>query len=231
MGTFINLLNKSFGRWKVINFIKSRDAGGCVMWLCQCDCGTVRSVSGAALRNGASKSCGCFQKEIASKNMKKLSTKHGKNETRLHIVWTHMKSRCNSHYDKSYHNYGGRGIYICDAWNNDFLSFEDWALNNGYRNGLSIDRIDNNGPYAPENCRWVNNYIQANNKRNNHLITINRIKKTVSQWAVISGINPYCIYKRLKRGWNAEQAVFLNSNTTEGGHGFYGYAREDDNEK
>lgn len=130
-----------------------------------CVCGNKKVVSVYSLRNGNTKSCGCIQKEWAKNAMIKMNTTHGYGYHPLAVVWHSMKNRCFWKKDKGYHNYGGRGIIICDEWINNPKLFFDWALNNGYQKGLTIDRINNNGNYEPMNCRWVSLKINTRNTR------------------------------------------------------------------
>ena len=130
-------------------------------WLCVCECGSERVVRGSALRTGHTISCGCYH----SKLMKEKLTKHDGSRTRLYKVWTSMKHRCHNSADANFQHYGGRGISVCDEWRNSFKEFQDWALSNGYRQGLTIDRINNDGNYEPSNCRWTTMSEQNRNQR------------------------------------------------------------------
>lgn len=162
-----DLTGKKFGYIKVLDFayVKHRQA----YWNCVCQCGKKLVINGVSLRTGDTKSCGCMR------NVKHHLTSHP-----LFSVWTNMKCRCNNPNDKSYKHYGGRGIKICDEWLDDFMTFYEWSITNGYKKGLSIDRIDVNGNYEPSNCRWATRSIQANNKRNTLIIDFNGKSYTLS---------------------------------------------------
>ena len=134
-------------------------------WECVCECGTLVFVKSAALNNGNTRSCGCLQKDIS----RNIGTKHGMSDSKLQRVWSGMKQRCYNPNNKSYHYYGGKGIKVCDEWKEDFQAFYDWAMSNGYKEGLTIDRIDVNGNYEPSNCRWV---TQKQNNENRRLVRL-----------------------------------------------------------
>ena len=150
------------------------------------------------------KSCGCLNVETQNRT----HTTHGLSKERLYHVYYTMKARCNNPKNAIYPRYGGRGIKVCTEWADSFLSFYEWAVNNGYREGLSIDRIDTDGNYEPDNCRWVDSFAQANNKSVNHLMTLNGETHTISEWSKITGISQYVLVQRVnKLGWSDEDAL------------------------
>lgn len=168
MSRLIDLTGQRFGRWTVIRKTDERQSKS-VMWECRCDCGTVRLVNSANLRKGLTYSCGCYNSEKAAKHCKDMS-KHDMYRDRLYRVWSGMKARCETQNAGNYKNYGARGITVCDEWQ-EFIPFYEWAMANGYNKNApygkcTLDRIDVNGNYCPENCRWVDMKIQNNNKRN-----------------------------------------------------------------
>ena len=149
---------------------------------------------------------GLSKADIARMNSKN-SAKHNDCKTKLYHSWSCMKARCNYPKDKSYKNYGGRGITVCDEWNNSYVAFKEWAINNGYEEGLTIDRIDVNGNYEPSNCRWVNTKRQENNRRNNRYITIDNETHTMTEWAEKYGIHWSVFQRRMSYGYDPLTAL------------------------
>lgn len=187
----LDLTGQRFGRLVVLERYGS-GPNGSALWLCQCDCGNLSIVLGSQLRGGRTKSCGCLR------SISRLT--HGQINTPLYKSWAHMKERCNNPNSKNYNDYGGRGITICDEWN-DFIPFMEWALKNGYKEGLTIERNDVNGNYCPENCSWANRKEQANNRRSNIIITYFGETHTLMQWCEILNL-PYILILERMRNYN-----------------------------
>lgn len=188
----VEMTGKRFNRFLVLKE-GGRANDGKVMWVCQCDCGTIKEVSGSELRGGGTRSCGCLASEFTVSRNKT----HGLSSMPEYGVWKGIKKRCFNVKELHYKEYGERGITMCDRWKN---SFENFISDMGQRPGdeYTIDRIDFNGNYEPGNCRWVTMKVQGNNKRNNRIIEYRGIKKTLQQWADHLGINVSTLHSRLK---------------------------------
>lgn len=196
-----DLTGKRFG--KLTALYRTRKKCGVSAWVCRCDCGKEKVVRTSLLVNGTAQNCGCEPYK-----------KHGLIDTRLYGVWTGMKRRCYEISDKYYKHYGGRGITVCDEWRNDFKSFYDWAMDNGYdenapKGKCTLDRINTNGNYEPSNCRWVDLTIQNRNKRNNRMLTFNGETLPMSVWAEKVNISEALLCGRLSNGWSVEKALTL----------------------
>lgn len=206
------MIGKQFGEWTVLTF------NGCdgknTTYLCRCSCGVERHLRRNVIMLGLSKSCGCKRGEHLSlaqtgkpKAYAMKRDTYGEGRTRLHVIWDGMKKRCNCVTDKHYVWYGGRGIKVCKEWSDSFQAFKLWALDNGYQDDLSIDRIDNDGDYEPSNCRWVTHKEQCKNKRNNVLLTLKDETMCAKDWATKLGIDDGTIYWRKKHGWSDEDTL------------------------
>lgn len=197
----INMEGKTYGRLTVLQRVGSKNNRA--MWECVCECGKHIITSGHALRRGNTKSCSCLQKDKASMRLKT----HGMSSTNLYTTWANIRKRCEDPSSQDYRYYGSRGISVCKEWH-DSEVFISWALASGYKQGLTIDRINNNGNYCPENCRWVDRKTQSRNSRKNYLITFRGETHCISEWSEITNIDQNTIRCRIRRyGWDIERAL------------------------
>jgi hypothetical protein len=196
---FEDLTGKRFGRLVVLASEGYHEKSHSVQWKCRCDCGKEKIVLGGNLKTGKTVSCGCYSSEQKSLR----SWKHGiGNENRLFRIWAGIKQRCYNPNVRNYKRYGARGITMCDEWLDSFLTFQKWALENGYSDNLSIDRIDNNGNYCPENCRWTSTKKQNNNRGTTVFITYKGETHSVAEWSEITGIHASTLAQRKRNGWS-----------------------------
>lgn len=193
-----DLSGKRFGNLTA----QTRIGGPRNLWDCICDCGQSKKARAHSLKIGGTTHCGCKLLE----NMSACRIQHGMINTRQYTCWQNMKHRCTNPKSKQWHNYGGRGIKICDRWLESFENFwED--MKDGYAPNLTIERKDNDGNYTKKNCIWITKREQHQNKRTNHLLTVDGRTQNVRQWAIEKGITPETIHARLRLGWAVEDAV------------------------
>lgn len=201
----VDLRDRKFGRLTVIEqagFKVTPKGQRKKMWRCLCECGNTVTVSHSSLVAGDTKSCGCL-----SKSTPRHKT-HGQTGTKIYSIYNNMKNRCYRKQDKRFAQYGGRGIGVCDEWRDDFQAFYDWAMAHGYEDGLTLDRIDVNGDYCPDNCRWVTQKEQQNNRQTNHLVTYQGTTKTIAQWAEERKIKYSTLERRINSyHWDIARAL------------------------
>lgn len=200
-----DLTEQRFGKVTVLSRVANNKHGRAV-WLCKCDCGNEKEIPAANLKSGRTTSCGCY-----SRGLKRKTGTHGMTNTRIFHEWQSMLQRCNNPNNQRYEDYGGRGIKVCDEWIDNFVSFYEWSMDNGYDEILTLDRKDVDGDYSPDNCRWVTNLEQQSNKRNNRVIECNGEKYILNEWARITGLNAQTIAWRIDRGWSVEEALYTPS--------------------
>lgn len=196
-----NISGKRFGRLIALDefYLKNHKA----FWLCECDCGNKVYVSGNALQGGRTKSCGCLYKETRQGGLK-----HGKWSHPIYWVYRSMLERCYNKNNPFFHNYGGRGIIVCDEWKKDFKCFYDWATSNGWTIGLQIDRTNNDGNYSPLNCRFVTRKVNMNNRQSSIKLIIDQKEYSLDQLEKLYGVPAQRISHRIKHnGWPVEEAV------------------------
>lgn len=202
-----NLSGKRFGRLTAKErVIRNRKA----YWICDCDCGGVTEVTACNLKSAQIKSCGCLKKEHAwSKYGKRkyIQNPYKPDYKKIYVRWQCIKRRCYDSKFSSYRHYGGRGIRMCKEWRDNFQNFYDWIVRSGYKDGLTVDRINNDGDYCPENCRLTDYYTQSRNKRSNINITFCGQTHCLKDWAEILGISYKTISVRYYRKWPTEKLL------------------------
>ena len=196
-----DLTGQRFGRLTVVEISEIKD--GNVFWLCRCDCGNMTVVTRRNLQSGNTRSCGCLLVE----NRGTGTITHGLSRTKIYRTWKDMRNRCHNPKRKSYPNYGGRGIAVCDEWRENFTAFYEHVskLEHFGEDGYSLDRINNDGNYEPGNVRWANRAEQCRNKRNNVIVEYNGKRMTLSDAAKCSGIKIKTLQTRYSRGWRDEK--------------------------
>ena len=194
-------IGSKYGNLTVLEELGAKGKGHHFCYKVRCSCGNEEIARATELNAGRKKHC--VSCGIKNGN----GYKHGMCKTRLYVTWRNMISRCHNIKDKQFNLYGERGIRVCEEWRNNFKSFYDWAINNGYNENLSIDRINNDGSYEPSNCRWANDKEQANNRRTNHNVEIEGEVHNISEWCKLFGINVSTVRDRIRRGWNEIEAI------------------------
>lgn len=205
MGLLIDLTGQSFDRWTVVDYSGSHKKR--TYWSCICDCGNTGKIEAYSLKKERSRSCGCFGREKAIKD----NTSHGQGkrgeESKEYRCWRHMKDRCYSPKDGQYHNYGARGITVCERWRKFENFFEDMGK---CPEGLTIERVNNDGNYEPGNCKWATKEEQMNNTRRNRWVKHKGITKTLTQWARVLNMSESTLRARLKKdNWATERAFSI----------------------
>ena len=189
---FLDITGKKYGKLTVLSY-EGKTKSGNSKWLCVCECSNKKIIVATKLKNGHTRSCGCNK-----------STRNGLSRTRIYRIWKGILARCNNYENDNYFWYGFKGISICEQWH-DFQKFYNWCLLNGYEDDLTIDRINSNGNYYPENCRWVSQKEQCNHVISNHLIIYKNISYTMAKFADLLGYRYWTVSNRIKLGWTPEE--------------------------
>lgn len=202
-----SMIGKRFGSLTVKSFVGTKNISYPKgeryvkeIYECMCDCGRTAQLDGRNLVKGRANGCG---------HCGNATRTHGQSKTRLYRIWCNMHNRCYNTTANSYKNYGGRGITVCKEWNDDFMVFYDWAIRSGYKSFLTLDRINPDLGYCPENCRWATKKEQANNRRNNKKITFDGQTHTLAEWETITGVDQYNIYNRIQDGWTIKDTLTI----------------------
>ncbi len=198
------LLGQKFGRLTVLDRDKSNNTKH-AYWICQCECGKIKSIRSAHLRSGGTISCGCYSAEMAAKR----KTTHNLYGNRIYRIWANMIQRCKNPHEKCYKNYGGRGISVCQEWVENFLSFHSYVISlvDSDNEKMTLDRIDNDGNYEPGNVRWATRKQQGRNTRTVKMVTYKGKTQCLLDWSLELSLDKGTIRERLKRGMTIEQAL------------------------
>ena len=197
-----DIAGQRFGNLVAIEPVGKNSQGG-TLWLCKCDCGNYHTTLITYLTTGDCKSCGC----TTYKKIKEMRTKHGMVNTRIYRIWQNMKNRCRHPNNPRYKDYGARGITYCEEWER-FEPFYKWAQETGYNDNLTIERIDNNKGYSPDNCRWATKEEQQYNKRTTHYLTYKGETKSMAEWSKIMNVNLQTLASRINYlHWSVEKAL------------------------
>ena len=211
MSRFIDLTGQRFGNLVVVGVASKFDLpptkSKSKVFECLCDCGKRVFARSSLLKNGDKKSCGCIDHSIWSETAKRVHSTHNLSKTKLYHIWVGIKDRCYNKNNKDFKHYGAKGVCVSDIWRNDFVCFYKWAYNNNYCDGLSIDRIDNNGNYEPSNCRWITIKEQQNNKSSNIIYEYNGEKLTQSQLCRKYNINLRTFRYRFNKGMSIDKCL------------------------
>lgn len=194
-----NVIGQRFERLVVLENLQIK-AHGSTLHRCICDCGNIIEIPLSYLKSKHYRSCGCLKRDS--------HTTHNLSKTRIYEIYNCMLKRCYKENNQAYKDYGGRGITVCDEWKNSFIEFAKWAMKNGYKDDLTIDRIDNNGNYEPSNCRWATKAEQARNTRKNKFFTYNGETKIISEWSRILEIPQTTLFRRIKQNRPIQEIIY-----------------------
>lgn len=198
---FKDLTGQTFGRLTVVSLAENEEGRKGVYWVCRCECNEVCTVRGDHMVRGRTRSCGCLNREVAARRQ----LTHGLSKTDEYGIWWKMIRRCQDPRDNAYHHYGGRGITVCDRWRNSFEAFlEDMGPRPSLKH--SIERVDNNKGYCPENCEWATQWVQSRNRRTNVLVEYKGQIKPLCDWCELLGLYVGSVRSRFRRGWSIEEA-------------------------
>lgn len=200
-----NLIGKKFGRLEVLEEAEKR--GKRIYWLCKCDCGVIKEICGEKLTSGNTISCGCYNRE--------KNTKHGRSKERIYTIWNNMKQRCYNKKHIAYIRYGGKGVTVCEEWLNNIENFIEWAENSGYKENLTLDRIDNSKGYSPDNCRWATRKEQAVNRKTSKLYEYKGEIHTLNEWSKILKIPQSTLWYRANKTNNKDE-IFKGGDNFDG---------------